>query len=248
MAAHLLARGRLAGAQQHRNRAAGCGVVDMDRQEAALVVMGVEQSKLLVTVDDIDRVVDIEGHRRWRVGIAGAVQIDHDRHQSDQIAQARSILPARDGRLRAQVTAGIGQPPAGQLEGRVGAQPVEVVAILITAGDGEDPGAQDIGQQMGDPVRITAVRDHCGEPLGDAEPALRLGQQHDTAIRTEPPAIEGSGDLFALDGWKREWQQGIVGHGGRGPLRSGKGLASATESYARSIAYATSATPIPPPS
>jgi hypothetical protein len=37
MAAHLLARGCLAGAQDDRDRAAGCGVVDMDRPEAALV-------------------------------------------------------------------------------------------------------------------------------------------------------------------------------------------------------------------
>lgn len=128
------------------------------------------------------------------------------------------------------------------------APPGEVVAVLIAAGDGEDPGAQDIGQQMGDPVRIALVRDHGGEPLGDAEPPLRLGQQHDTAIRTEPPAIEGSGDLFALDGWKRERQQGIVGHGGVARSDPGTGLASTTESYARSNAYATSATSNPPPS
>jgi hypothetical protein len=70
----------------------------------------------------------------------------------------------------------------------------------------------------------------------------------DPAIGTDPPAVEGGGDLLALDGWKAERQKIIVGHGGRGALRSGEGLASATESYARSNAYATSATPylLPP--
>ena len=139
------------------------------------------------------------------------------------------VLPARDGRLRAQIGAAVGQPPAGQLERRIGAQPVEVVGVLIAAGDGEDAGPQDVGQPMGDPLRVAAVRDHRGELLGDAEPPLRLGQQHDPAVRGDPPAIEGGGDLLALDGWKRERQQGIVGHGGRGALRSGKGLAQATE-------------------
>ena len=67
---------------------------------------------------------------------------------------------------------------------------------------------------------IAAVRDRLGEPIGDAEPTIGLGQQHDTTVRTEAPAIEGSGYLFARDGWKRERQQGIVGHGGRGALRS----------------------------
>ena len=94
MAADLLARGRLAGTQDHRHRAAGCGVVDVDWQEAALVVMGVEQRKPLMAVDDVDRIVDIEGHGFGRHGIAGTAKIDHHPHQADQLTQARRILPA----------------------------------------------------------------------------------------------------------------------------------------------------------
>jgi hypothetical protein len=85
---------------------------------------------------------------------------------------------------------------------------------LIAAGNGEDASAQDVGQEMGDPVLIAAVR----EPLGDAEPTLRLGEQHDAAIRSDPSAIKGGGDLLPLNGWKVERQQIIVGHGGRGVL------------------------------
>ena len=50
--ADLGARGRLAGAQQHGDRPARRRVVDMDRQEAALVVMGIEQRQLLMAVDE----------------------------------------------------------------------------------------------------------------------------------------------------------------------------------------------------
>ena len=63
MPAHLLARRGLAGTQDHRHRAAGRRIVDVDRQEAALVIMGVEQRQLLVAVHDVDRVVDVEHHR-----------------------------------------------------------------------------------------------------------------------------------------------------------------------------------------
>src|SRR5690242_118784 len=68
---------------------------------------------------------------------------------------------------------------------------------------------------MGDPVLIAPVRNYLGEPLGDAEPTLCLGEQHHAAIRRDPSAIKGGSDLLALNGWKRERQQIIVGHGGR---------------------------------
>ena len=60
---------RLARPQHHGDRPRG-GVVDMDRQEAALVVVRIEQRQLLVAVHHIDGVVDVErdcasADRRW---------------------------------------------------------------------------------------------------------------------------------------------------------------------------------------
>ena len=118
--------------------------------------------------------------------VAGAVEIDHHPHQADQIAQVRCILPARDGRLRAQVPAAIRQAATGQLERRIEPEPIEVVGVFAAAGNGEDAGAQNIGQQMDDPVRIAPVGDYSGELVGDAQPPLRLRQQHDPAIGLHP--------------------------------------------------------------
>jgi len=192
----------------------------VDRQKAALIVVRIEERKLLVAVDDIDGVVNVERHRRWRGGVAGAIEIDHDPHQADKVAQRGRVLPARDGGLRAQIGSGVGQSPAGELERRVAAQSVKIVSIFVAAGDRENPGAQNIGQPMDDPAGIAFVRDHCREPLGKAKPPLRLRQQHDTAIRTEASAVKGGGDLFAFYRWKYERQQIIVGDGGRGALQS----------------------------
>ncbi|BCH20054.1 hypothetical protein MesoLjLa_69050 (plasmid) [Mesorhizobium sp. L-2-11] len=55
MAADLLARRGLARTQDHGDRTSGRGVIDVDRQEAALVVMGVEERELLMAVNDIHR-------------------------------------------------------------------------------------------------------------------------------------------------------------------------------------------------
>ena len=73
---------------------------------------------------------------------------------------------------------------------------------------------------MDDPARIALVRDHPGELIGDIQPALRLGQQHDAAVGTDPSAVKGGGNLLAVDDWKAERQKVIVGHGGRGVPRS----------------------------
>src|SRR5580693_4457366 len=73
---------------------------------------------------------------------------------------------------------------------------------------------------MGDPVRIARVRDRLSEPLNNAEPTIGLGEQHDPAIGTDPPAVKSGGDLLAADGWKAERQKVIVGHGGCGAPRS----------------------------
>ena len=106
--AHLASGRRFAGAQDHRHRAGRGGVVDVDRQEAALIVMGVEQGELLVAMHHVDGVVDVQRHRGRRCRIAGAPDIDHHRHQAKDLAQGRRILPARHGRLRAQVPPTVG--------------------------------------------------------------------------------------------------------------------------------------------
>jgi len=76
---------------------------------------------------------------------------------------------------------------------------------------------------MDDPARIALVGDHPGELIGDIQPALRLGQQHDAAVGTDPPAVKGGGNLLAVDDWKAERQKVIVGHGGVACLDPGKG-------------------------
>ena len=198
--------------------ATGRRVVDVDRQEAALVVVGVEQRELLMAMNDVERVVDVERHAFGRRGIARQPKIDQGLAEADDGAQIRQVLGPRQGRLRAQIQTGVGQPPAGELEGRIAAQPVEIVGVLVAARDREDAGAQDVGHGVGDPVRITRIADHRGKPLGQAQAPLGRGQQHDAAVRGDPSAVERGCDLFASNGWKRERQQRIVGHGGWGWL------------------------------
>ncbi len=49
----------------------------MDGQEAAFVIVRIEQRHLLMAMHNIDGVVDVQGDGGRRMGVAGAVEVDH---------------------------------------------------------------------------------------------------------------------------------------------------------------------------
>jgi len=56
--------------------------------------MGIEERELLMAVNDINSVINVERHHCRRGRIAVAIEIDHDTHQPDQVAQCGRVLPA----------------------------------------------------------------------------------------------------------------------------------------------------------
>jgi chemotaxis signal transduction protein len=78
--AHLRAARRLARAQDRRHQLAGCSLVNVNRQKAALVVMRIEQRKLLMAVHRVHRVVDVENDRSRPPRVAGAELVHHRPH------------------------------------------------------------------------------------------------------------------------------------------------------------------------
>jgi hypothetical protein len=93
---------------------------------------------------------------------------------------------------------------------------------------------------MGDPFLIAPVRNHLGEPT------LRLGEQHDAAIRRDPSAIKGGSDLCAERLERRTAADYRRTLAGVAPSDPGQRVGFSTKSYARSKAYDTSATSNPP--
>ena len=95
MGAHLDARRRLAGTQDHGDRTALLRVVDMDRQKTALVIVSIEQRQLLVAMRDVAGVVDVERHRRRRLFVGRHPLIDERIGKTDHVAQPGRVLEAR---------------------------------------------------------------------------------------------------------------------------------------------------------
>ena len=84
--ANLHARRRLARTQNHRNWSTRRRIIDMDRQEAALIIVGVPLRQLLVAVHNIDRVVDVQDNRPGWLLVTPAPEIDQGVGQADDLA------------------------------------------------------------------------------------------------------------------------------------------------------------------
>ena len=103
--ADLGARRRLSRTQENRHRLAALHMIDVDGQEAAPVVMGVEERQLLVAVHGIAGVVDIErdgGGRGWE-GVAE--DVDQRRRHARHLDAGRCVLQAAHGGLRTELPA-----------------------------------------------------------------------------------------------------------------------------------------------
>ena len=62
----------------------------------------------------------------------------------DRVLQRRRVLQPRQRRLRTQVGARVGQPPASEFEGGINAQGVKIVGVFVAAGDRQDAGANHV--------------------------------------------------------------------------------------------------------
>ena len=89
---------RLAFTQDDGNRLAGTAFVDVDRQEAALVVIGIEERELLAAMDPVESIIDVEHDRGGWARPTRAEQIDHRSHHPCDLDLRWCVLEPRHGR------------------------------------------------------------------------------------------------------------------------------------------------------
>ena len=205
---------RLARAQEDRHRLASAGLVDMDRQEAAAVVMGVEQRELLSSMHLVLGIIDVEHDTCRHLGETVAEQIDHRCHHAHEHDGAGQVLQPAHGGLRTQRRAALRQPANRQLEGRIITQRVAVIAIGIAGSDQKRAEADHLGKPMLNRSRIAWVLDATCQPLSDAKTALDLRQQQNAAVRGQPATIKRQLNRLAANRWKARQNPVTIGHGG----------------------------------
>jgi len=152
-----------------------------DGLEAILVVVRIEQAHLLLAVHGVERVVHIQHDPARHLTKGRAVEVDHGSTYAQQRARVGQVLQARDGRLRAQRRLAF-QPRHGELEHRVRAQPVRIVAVLVARRDHQQAKADDLVETMHDALRIARVREAGRQSSGHVEALLHLAQHQQPTV------------------------------------------------------------------
>ena len=166
---HLFARGPLAGPKQREHRFARETVEDVDRLEAGAVVVRVEESELLLAMNGIVGFVDVEHDLPGWCLEAAAIQINLAEPDAGQRTPVGQVLEPRQRWLTHQVGTTVGRTTDGDLQCRIGAQGVDVVAVLVAGRDHEHARQRHLGVAVQDTSGITVVAQAGGDYLGQAE-------------------------------------------------------------------------------
>ena len=178
----LLAAGAF-GRAQHSSDQTALAIEHDDRLKTVFVVVRIEQPQLLAAMNRVERVVDIQHDPLW--------QRRSRTHNKGRPSHARCATVHahragfRNGRSSAGSIVAIRRRPIQrQLEHRIGAQRVGVVAVLITSCDHQQPRADDLAS-MRDGPGSARVLDAGGQ-------AIAMPSRHSTSRRAKRPPSEES--------------------------------------------------------
>ena len=202
-------------AQDRHHRGAARHVIDVHRREAALVMMGVPERKLLTAMRRAEGVVDIEDLERTRLH-GGAELVNESCGEPRRLGLARRILQTADGRLRGQRRAALRTAPDRKLHQRIMPQPIEVDPIFIAA--------RNRRRHAPSPFRTSRAGygSHRGDPAshpqagGTPRACVPPPQQQKAGIGGLVAAIKINCEILAADRWKVKGKRRIVEHGGCG--------------------------------
>jgi len=193
-----LAPTRPLGRTQHGGDEAALAVEHHDGLEAVFIVVSIEQAQLLFAMHRVERVIHIQHDPARHLAERRAVKIDHRLAHAQQRPCAGQVLQARDRRLRAQWRFVL-QPRHGQLEHRVRAQPVRVVAVLVAGCNHQQAEADDLVKPMHDALRVARVHDAGRQASGHVEASLHLAQHQQAAVGGKVATVETGDHGLAAD-------------------------------------------------
>ena len=153
---------------------------------------------MLAAMHTVEGVVDIEDYALRHRSERAAILLDEGPPEAQQGPPVRKVFQPRDRRLRTQLPAR-GQAIQRQLEHRVAAQRVSVVAVLVPGADHQHAEPDDLRQAMHDPLWRARVHQAARQSVHQAQPALDFAQRQQATFRRQPAAVKASNHRLALD-------------------------------------------------
>jgi hypothetical protein len=200
--------------QYRGDELAGDALEEEQRQTAVAAVVMVVEAQLLLTVSGVLAMIHVQDDERRRCGIAGDELIGKRLGQAVDIFGRRRVLQARESGGAGQIGIGIqGLAFHPQLEHRVGAQGIGVIAVLIGAGDLEDTLGEKRVQRMVGIGGMSLVVERRGQTLGQSDLPIDAAQDHRAEVRGHRPAVEITAHRETGDGRKTQLFRGRLGHG-----------------------------------
>lgn len=199
----LLAGGPFARPQDCRPKLPAFPLVEVNRQITILIVEGVEKSHLLMAMSRIFGSVNIEDNPERR----SPIRVDEDVHQhvgdAVKICPRNRVLQPGERRLAGQRRL-LRKPLASHLQGRVLAQRLGVIGVLVAASDLENPLLEQIEQRMPDVTGMAAVVKDLSHTVKKPHPALDFPKEEHAGVGRDLAAVKVDFELFFLGCLQKE--------------------------------------------
>ena len=162
---------------------------DVERQEAVMIVVAVEEAALLLAVDAVVGGVEVEDQMLRRRRVRGDELIDQDLGDLDQGLAVDAVLQAAEGRRRGQRQLRLGGLPGGELKHGVDAEVLVVVEVLVPQGDRRDPLGDHGALVVDDEDGVSGVGDGGVEGVEQADLVGDLAEEQRPGVGGEPAAL-----------------------------------------------------------
>ena len=167
--------------------------------------MMVVKRQRLLPMRRVLRMIQIENETARWAGEAGDELLDQRLAEAINILAAGGVLKARYRRRRRQRGVGIKRQATGaELEHRIVAQAVGVVAIFVAATDLVDALSQQVGVRMRDVAGMPHINQGIRQSLSQANLTIYATQQQRPEIGRQTAAVKVCANGMPRNGWKTE--------------------------------------------
>ena len=129
------------------------------------------------------------------MSVPGDKVIDQGHAHPVKLLAPNAVFEPAQRRLRCKVRAGQRQSVRRQLEHRIGAERIEVIAVLVAKADAQHPLTQHVRDPLAHLAGLATIRQALRESLHQAEPSLDLPQQDQATIRGNRSAVKAGYNL-----------------------------------------------------